>query len=90
MVNGGGYINTKGEQIVECKFNNTMDFKEGLAAVKKDGKWGYINTKGEQIVECKFDDACDFSEGFAWVEKDGKWGYINTKGCSVIFDESKK
>ena len=67
-----------------------MDFKEGLAAVKKDGKWGYINTKGEQIVECKFDDACDFSEGFAWVKKDGKWGYINTKGCSVIFDESKK
>ena len=72
------------------EFDYVGCFNEGLARVKKDGKWGYINTKGEQIIECKFDDAYCFSEGFAWVEKDGKWGYINTKGCSVIFDESKK
>ena len=84
-----GYINTKGEQIVECKFDNGGDFNEGFAVVKKDGKWGYINTKGEQIVECKFDNGGDFNEGFAVVKKDGKCGYINTKGCSVIFDESK-
>ena len=84
-----GYINTKGEQIVECKFDNAWSFNEGFASVEKDRKWGYINTKGEQIVECKFDDAMDFNEGFAWVKKDGKWGRINTKGCFVIFDESK-
>ena len=84
-----GYINTKGEQIVECKFDNGGDFNEGFAVVKKDGKWGYINTKGEQAIECKFDDACYFSEGFAGVSKDGKCGYINTKGYPVIFDESK-
>ena len=84
-----GYINTKGEQIIECKFDDACCFKEGLASVQKDGKWGYINTKGEQAIECKFDHAYDFSEGFAWVEKDGKWGYINTKGCFVIFDKSK-
>ena len=84
-----GYINTKDEQIIECKFDDAWGFNEGFAAVQKDGKYGYINTKGEQIVECKFDDACDFSEGFAWVEKDGKWGHINTKGCFVIFDKSK-
>ena len=84
-----GYINTKGEQIIEYKFDYAWGFNEGFARVQKDGKWGYINTKGEQIIECKFDDACDFSEGFARVKKDGKWGYINTKGCSVIFDESK-
>ena len=84
-----GYINTKGEQIVECKFDYAYDFNEGFALVQKDGKWGYINTKGEQIVECKFDYAYDFNEGFALVKKDGKWGYINTKGCFVIFDKSK-
>ena len=91
MANGGGYINTKGEQAIECKFDDARScFSKGFAWVKKDDKYGYINTKGEQIVECKFDDACDSSEGFAWVEKDGKWGYINTKGCFVIFDEGKK
>ena len=84
-----GYINTKGEQIIECKFDDAYYFNEGFARVEKDGKYGYINTKGEQIVECKFDNGGDFNEGFAVVKKDGKCGYINTKGCSVIFDESK-
>ena len=84
-----GYINTKGEQIIECKFDYACDFSEGFARVQKDYKWGYVNTKGEQIVECKFDDVWSFNEGFAGVAKDGKWGYINTKGCFVIFDESK-
>ena len=86
-----GYINTKGEQIVECKFDDFYDFNEGFAAVQKDGKWGYINTKGEQIVECKFYDANVFNEGFAVVKKDGKWGYINTKGEQAIeckFDDA--
>ena len=79
-----GYINTKGEQIVECEFDDFYDFKEGFASVKKDGKWGYINTKGEQIVECKFDSVGNFNEGFAAVKKDGKWGYINTKGEQIV------
>ena len=84
-----GYINTKGEQAIECKFDVALGFNEGLAPVYKDGKYGYINTKGEQAIECKFDDAKYFYEGFAVVKKDGKWGYINTKGYSVIFDKSK-
>ena len=79
-----GYINTKGEQIVECKFDYAYDFYEGFARVEKDGKYGYINTKGEQIVECKFDDVRYFIEGFAAVEKDGNYGYINTKGEQIV------
>ena len=34
-----GYINTKGEQAIECKFDDAGDFKEGFARVQKDGKW---------------------------------------------------
>ena len=45
-----GYINTKGEQIVECKFDDAYYFNEGFARVKKDGKWGYINTKGCSVI----------------------------------------
>ena len=86
-----GYINTKGEQIVECKFDYADDFNEGLAMVEKDGKRGYINTKGEQIIECKFDFAWSFNEGLAAVQKDGKCGYINTKGEQIVeckFDDA--
>ena len=79
-----GYINTKGEQIVECKFDYADSFNEGFAAVAKDDKYGYINTKFEQIVECKFDDTNYFNEGFAAVKKDRKCGYINTKGEQIV------
>ena len=84
-----GYINTKGEQIVECQFDEVCDFHEGFAAVLKYGKCGYINTKGEQIVERQFDSVRNFNKGFALVKKGGKWGRINTKGYFVIFDKSK-
>ena len=45
-----GYINTKGEQIIECKFDDAYYFNEGFARVEKDGKWGYINTKGCSVI----------------------------------------
>ncbi|WP_198400783.1 WG repeat-containing protein, partial [Campylobacter rectus] len=72
-----GYVNAKGEQVIECKFDEAYSFTEDLAVVKKDGKYGYINTKGEQIIECKFDLVRSFSEGLARVKKDSKYGYIN-------------
>ena len=84
-----GYINTKYEQIVECKFDNACGFNEGFAMVQKDGKYGYINTKCEQIVECKFDKIWYFKDGFARVEKDGKSYKINTSGNFIVLDEYK-
>ena len=45
-----GYINTKGEQIIEYEFNDVHSFNKGLATVQKDGKWGYINTKGYPVI----------------------------------------
>jgi len=42
-------------------------FVDGIAAVKRNGKWGYINEKGETISDCIYDEVKDFSEGFAAV-----------------------
>ncbi|WP_169943239.1 WG repeat-containing protein, partial [Campylobacter sp. RM15925] len=82
-----GYINAKGEQIVECKFDEASDFSEGLAAVKKGYKWGFVNAKGEQVVECKFDYINDFKKGLAKVKKGLKQFTINTKGNFIVHDE---
>ena len=89
-----GYVNAKGEQIIECKFDEAHDFKESLARVKKDSKYGYINTKGNFVVNdengnqieisSKIDMVYDFSKGLARIKKDGKYGYINTKGEQII------
>ena len=65
------------------KYDETRDFCDGFAAVKRNDKWGFVNEKGEEIVPCKYDFVCDFSEGFAPVLLVGstifdvKWGFVN-------------
>ena len=69
---------------LSLEVQNVGDFSEGLATVKKDGKWGYIDKSGNIVIDCIYDDAKSFSEGLAPVEKDGKYGFINTKGETVV------
>ena len=94
-----GYINTKYEQIIECKFDSAYDFKEGFARVEKDGKSYKINTSGNFIVldeykneleiSKEFDEVNDFSDGLASVKKDGKYYKVNTSGNIIFYDENE-
>ena len=85
-----GYMNEKGKEIIECKYDDAFSFqKNGLAAVaKKAGKdangndlfkWGYINRKGEEVVPLQYDgiNVDGFAEnGLAAVAREvGYWGY---------------
>lgn len=65
-------------------FENFRDFQEGLAAVKKDGKWGFINKAWDIVVEPEFEMVADFSEGLARVIVNGRVGFINRKGDIAI------
>jgi hypothetical protein len=62
----------------------SSSFNEGLAPVKKDGRWGYIDLKGKVAIDFLFDDARCFNEGLAPVKLNGKYGYINNKGKVII------
>ena len=79
------------------RYDQIDAFSEGVAAVRRDGKWGYINLKGEEVIPCQFLDDFppgQFSEGLACVvddrnEADKKlWkkrvGFINSKGEWVL------
>lgn len=79
------------------RYDQIDAFSEGMAAVRRDGKWGYINLKGEEVIPCQFSDDFppgQFSEGLACVvddrnEADKKlWnkrvGFINSKGEWVL------
>ena len=87
-----GYINTKGEQAIECKFDDACDFSEGFAGVSKDGKCGYINTKGCPVIfdESKneievFDKAIDRSNNTFYLSRLGdKFGLLDEKFNVII------
>jgi len=59
-------------------------FSEGLAPVKKDGKWGYIDSTGKEIIPFQYDDAIGFGDGLAPVQLNGKWMVIDREG-NIVF-----
>lgn len=65
------FINTRGEVVISGIFDDAEDFENGVALVKKSGKYGYINHDGEIIIPCVYDDR----------------GYENDKICLKKGDE---
>lgn len=86
-----GYINTNADFVIKGDYSGYMNFVNGYARVKNDGKWGFINTKGELVVECKYYKVADFgADGYAIVMvKDDdtnsyKYAIIDTTGAPVV------
>ena len=72
-----------GEVVIPFKYDNALNFSEGLAAVELNGKWGFINKSGKVVIPFKYDYAWSFSEGLSAVALNGKWGFINKSGKEV-------
>ena len=73
--------------ILEPQFDAAWEFREGMAAVMKNGKWGFIDKKGKFLIQPQFEDAAFFSGGLAPVEISGKYGYIDRTGKVVVQPE---
>lgn len=80
-----GFMDTKGEWVIQPQFEETLRFTEGLACVKRDGedRECFINMKGETIISERFDTALPFKNGLAYAEEKGEKGYINKLGKFV-------
>ncbi len=80
-----GFINTKGEIVVEPKLPDAGPFSEGRAPFEsKNGKWGYIDRTGAVVIKPTFDWAFTFREGLGLVQSGQLWGYIDRTGKFVI------
>jgi hypothetical protein len=79
-----GYINEKGDWIIQPQYSNAHTFNEYSAAVEVDfSKWGFINPKGEFVIEPQYDRHAVFKNGIAIVEKGEDIRLINPKGVTV-------
>ena len=51
-----GYINNKGEIVVECQYDDATEQNEyGFVSVNKGGKWGSLNKEGKVVAETSND-----------------------------------
>jgi len=79
-----GFVNQKGEWVIQPAYDKAKTFVNGLAPVSKGKIWGYINEKGEEVISFDYRDAEIFAANGLAPVKDKKWGFINTTGNLVI------
>ena len=89
-----GYINQRGEMVIEPIWDYGYGFQNGFAIVFKGktniiglpskGLYGVIDKQGYVISEPQWDNIEAYSDDLALVEKSGKYGYIDKRGNVVI------
>jgi serine/threonine protein kinase len=88
-----GFINTKGNWIIQPKFDFIRDFHQGLAGALINEKWGFIDMKGNWVIKPKFYNVDYFNDGIARAYEEtsikdiSKVGFINTEGNWIIKPE---
>ena len=78
-----GYINKKGDPVVDFRFDYAAPFSEGLAAVHHQGLAGYIDHYGKYAIEPRFGVAAEFSRGIAVVSSANVWYCIGRDGKEI-------
>jgi hypothetical protein len=81
-----GYVNTRGETVIEPRFTEAGAFSDGLALVKDvAGRLGYLDRTGHWSVPPSFlEEAWPFSDGLALVKLNGRYGFIDKAGEFAI------
>lgn len=82
-----GYINKKGNYVINPQFKDAEWFNEGLALVKaEDGKYGFIDKKGNYEIPAQYSQATIFNEGLAFVVEEGGYPTCIDKDGDIVFE----
>lgn len=86
-----GLVHRREERwITPCQWEAVSYFKNGLARVKRDGKWGFIDMEGNLVMPCQWDeiavpDYCKYWSKCEYrVKRDGKYGYLDMDGKEIL------
>ncbi|MDR7868580.1 MAG: WG repeat-containing protein [Sporomusaceae bacterium] len=76
-----GYLDSTGRLLDTPRFDNGVNFAEGMAWVSTAGKQGFINTKGELAITPRFSYAAHwFENGIVRAEDGDRKGFIDKSG----------
>jgi len=79
-----GYIDRKGQIVINPQFGLANPFYDGLASVAVGANFGYINESGNIVINPQFELTDSFAEGLAAMKIGGVWGFIDKSGKIVI------
>lgn len=80
-----GYINNKGQYVVNPVYDYAEVMNCGLALISSGGKYGYIDVKGNVVIEPKYISATSFSEDKAFVTLPGTDPLCINKKGDILF-----
>ena len=81
-----GYINFKGEYVINPQFDYADPFSEGLAKIQiSDGKIGYIDNAGKYVISANYIQGTAFCEGLAFVVSEGGYPTCIDKNGNTQF-----
>lgn len=78
-----GYIDKKGEFIVEPKYDTANDYFQGLALVEKDGYFGMLDSDGREILKTEFTNINKVENGYMTAFKDKEVKIFDCLGGEV-------
>ena len=78
-----GFMNQKGEYIVNPKYDDCESYKYGYAKVKMGTKWGIIDKSGTEIIEPKYENIVSGENGIFVFYNTG-WGAMDKTGKVIV------
>jgi hypothetical protein len=85
VVVGGkyGFIDTKGNLVLEPKYDYVFDFgRNNFSVVSMNGRYGVIDIDGNEIIACREDSIKIIDSVFA-IKKDDLWGLMDYRGKAI-------
>lgn len=79
-----GVIDTKGNFILQPKYQSLMSPSENLWPYQENNLWGFLDDKGDIVISAQYDKVLGFSLGLAPFSKGKKYGYIDHCNNVVI------
>lgn len=85
-----GYINTRGETVIEPAYAYAGFFSEGLAIISDGNLYGYIDNRNQVVIHPRYTGADEFKNGYAavctgdWETENALWGFIDRTGNEIV------
>lgn len=73
------YFNAKGKMSSDT-YEKAQGFFEGLAVIKRNGRFGYLDPTGKEVIAPIYDEADSFNNGTAIVKKNNGYSLIDKQG----------